>query len=161
HELLNGVDVTHDSSGTVSDEKGNYLLQLTAGNFTLTFSYLGYEKQQKSVSVKSGDTITVNVQLVQVANELNLVVVSASKYEKKITEETVSMEVLKPSFIANTNPIAMDDAVKQCPGVTLIDNQANIRGGSGFAYGAGSRVLGLVDDIPQLTADANDVKWEF
>ena len=69
--------------------------------------------------------------------------------------------MLKPSFIANTNPIGMDAAIAQVPGVTVIDSQANIRGGSGFSYGAGSRVLVLVDDIPQITADANDVKWEF
>lgn len=162
NEELAGVTVSAgDNTGTVSDEHGNYQLELTAGKFTLEFSYLGYEKQQKTISIKEGETQILNVRLARAVNELNLVVVSASKYEKKITEETVSMEVLKPSFIASMNPIGMDAAIAQVPGVTVIDNQANIRGGSGFSYGAGSRVLVLVDDIPQLTADANDVKWEF
>jgi iron complex outermembrane receptor protein len=47
------------------------------------------------------------------------------------------------------------------PGVNVIDGQANIRGGSGFSYGAGSRVLVMVDEMPMLTADAGDVKWSF
>ena len=55
----------------------------------------------------------------------------------------------------------MEDAIDFIPGVSIIDGQANIRGGSGWSYGAGSRVQLLVDDLPQLTADANDVKWNF
>ena len=51
--------------------------------------------------------------------------------------------------------------MEQVPGVTIIDGQANIRGGSGFSYGAGSRVLLLVDDLPMLAADAGDIKWSF
>ncbi|HYV93949.1 MAG TPA: TonB-dependent receptor [Chitinophagales bacterium] len=161
-EELVGVTISPEqSTGTLSDVNGNYTLELDAGNYPVIFSYVGYETQQKEISIEENQTITLNIQLSQNVKELNLVVVSASKYEKKITDETVSMEVLKPSFIANTNPIGMDDAIKQVPGVTMIDNQVNIRGGSGFSYGAGTRVLILVDDIPQLTADANDVKWEF
>ena len=86
---------------------------------------------------------------------------TASKYEKNITRETVSMEVLKPDFINNNNNIELDEAIQKVPGLTMIDNQANVRGGSGFAYGAGSRVLVLVNGIPELTGDAGDVKWEF
>jgi outer membrane receptor protein involved in Fe transport len=55
----------------------------------------------------------------------------------------------------------MEEAMEFIPGVTIIDGQANIRGGSGWSYGAGSRVQLLVDDLPQLTADANDTKWNF
>jgi iron complex outermembrane receptor protein len=47
------------------------------------------------------------------------------------------------------------------PGVTVIDNQINIRGGAGWSYGAGSRVMVMVDDMPMLTADAQDAKWDF
>lgn len=73
----------------------------------------------------------------------------------------MSMEVIKPSFIENTNSIDMKEAINKAPGVNIIDGQANIRGGSGYSYGAGSRVLVLVDDVPQLAADAGDVKWDF
>ena len=46
-------------------------------------------------------------------------------------------------------------------GVDVIENQVNIRGGAGWSYGAGSRVLVLVDDMPMLTADAADAKLDF
>ena len=36
--------------------------------------------------------------------------------------------------------------------VTVIDGQINIRGGSGWSYGTGSRVLVLMDGLPMLDA---------
>ena len=42
-----------------------------------------------------------------------------------------------------------------------MDGQANIRGGSGYSYGAGSRVMLLMDDLPILTGDVNEVKWNY
>lgn len=147
--------------GTTSDDEGNYEILIPPGTYVIEFSSLGFESKKTNVTLGPGDKLLLNVQLKSSAKELDLVVVTASKYEKHITEETVSMEVLKPGMIENINAVSMDNAITKVPGVTIIDNQANIRGGSGFAYGAGSRVLMLVDDIPQLTADANDVKWEF
>jgi outer membrane receptor protein involved in Fe transport len=49
--------------------------------------------------------------------------------------------------------------VQKIPGVTIADGQANIRGGSGWSYGAGSRVAVLYDGLPLTTADADDAKW--
>ncbi|MCK4751387.1 MAG: TonB-dependent receptor, partial [Bacteroidales bacterium] len=37
----------------------------------------------------------------------------------------------------------------------------SIRGGSGFSYGVGSRVLMLVDDLPMISGDAGDIKWNY
>jgi outer membrane receptor protein involved in Fe transport len=88
-------------------------------------------------------------------------VISAGRFEQKLTDVTVSMEVLKPSLIENKGIQTMEQAMDQVPGVNVIDGQANIRGGSGFSYGAGSRVLLMVDEMPMLTADAGDVKWNF
>ncbi|HEY4799848.1 MAG TPA: TonB-dependent receptor, partial [Bacteroidia bacterium] len=93
--------------------------------------------------------------------ELGVMVVSAGKFEQKLEEVTVSMDVMKQTLIQNKNSTTMEDVMQQCPGVNILDGQANIRGGSGFSYGAGTRVLVLVDDMPLLTADAGDVKWDF
>ncbi len=160
-EALVGVTVSSGATGLVSDDAGNYIFTLPAGNQTIKFSFVGYNTFEKQVSIKVGDTIKLNVVLVSNAQELGTIVVSSSRYEKKISEETISMEVIKPSFIENTNSVDMREAINKAPGVNIIDGQANIRGGSGYSYGAGSRVLVLVDDVPQLAADAGDVKWDF
>ena len=83
------------------------------------------------------------------------------KYEQKIEEITVSMEVIKPSLIENKNTTNIQTAMDQVPGVNITDGQANIRGGSGWSYGAGTRVLVLVDDMPLISGDAGQVQWKL
>src|SRR5690606_16173884 len=61
----------------------------------------------------------------------------------------------------NKNTTQLDQIMNQVPGVNVYDSQISIRGGSGFSYGAGSRVLMLVDEIPMISADANDIKWNY
>ncbi|MCB0639673.1 MAG: TonB-dependent receptor, partial [Lewinella sp.] len=70
------------------------------------------------------------------------------------------LEVLQPDLIESTGKLTLDDALQKVPGVTVIDGQANIRGGSGYSQGAGSRVLLLVDDVPILQADAGFPNWD-
>ena len=47
------------------------------------------------------------------------------------------------------------------PGVNITDGQANIRGGSGWSYGAGTRVQVLVDDMPLISGDAGQAQWSL
>ena len=113
------------------------------------------------IELKANDTLSTDIILESDAKQLGIVVVSAGKFEQNLSEVTVSMEVLKPSLIENKSIQSVETAIDQVPGVNVIDGQANIRGGSGFSYGAGSRVLVMVDEMPMLTADAGDVKWSF
>ena len=71
------------------------------------------------------------------------------------------MEVIKPQMIENKNTTEIQTAMEQIPGVNITDGQANIRGGSGWSYGAGSRVLVMVDDMPLISGDAGQVQWKL
>ena len=51
--------------------------------------------------------------------------------------------------------------LEKTSGISILDGQPSIRGGSGFSYGVGSRVLMLVDDLPMISADAGDIKWNY
>ena len=59
-----------------------------------------------------------------------------------------SNELMKLPFLYTVSDVAenincnMEDVMNQ-PGVTINKKQVNIRGGSGFSYGAGSRVMVL------------------
>jgi iron complex outermembrane receptor protein len=90
-----------------------------------------------------------------------MAVVSAGKFEQRLSDVTVSMEIIQPEFIENTNTVNMETVINQMPGVDILDGQPSIRGGSGYSYGAGSRAMVLVDDLPILTADVAEVKWNF
>jgi len=62
-------------------------------------------------------------------------------------------------LIESTNATSIDQALEKIPGVNIIGGQPNIRGGSGFSSGAGSRVLVLVNNLPALQADAGLPNW--
>lgn len=46
--------------GTETDLEGNYSLSVTPGSYTIVFSFLGYKTIEVAVTVKEGETVTVN-----------------------------------------------------------------------------------------------------
>ncbi len=148
-------------TGTISAKNGFYTISLEPGTYTVTCSLAGYIPLKKVIAVAAGTTTRVDFNLTENTNPLDEIVVSAERYEQKIGETMVSTEILKPQLIQNKNSTSIDQALNQVPGVVVADGQASIRGGSGFSYGAGSRVLMLVDEMPMISADAGDIKWNF
>jgi outer membrane cobalamin receptor len=155
------VIVDHSNTATTTDKDGNYSLAVAMGKHSIEYRMVGMKTQTIDVDLQENENKILIILLEDESKELGVVVVSAGKFEQKLEEVTVSMNVIKPSLVENTNTTTMEKLLDQCPSVNVIDGQANIRGGSGWSYGAGSRVLILVDDLPQLTADANDAKWSF
>lgn len=161
-ETLPGVSVVADgTSGTAADVNGNYMLKVSTGTHRIEFRLVGYSVLTKNIDIKAEDTLLLNVALSQMHTELDVVVVSAGKFEQKLSEVTVSMEVLKPEMAEQRNTTNIETIIDQVPGVNVVDGQVNIRGGSGYSYGAGSRVIVLVDELPMISADAGDVKWNY
>ncbi|MDO8950978.1 MAG: TonB-dependent receptor [Draconibacterium sp.] len=161
-EPLVAVNISVDRrSGTISDSEGKFSLFLTSGIHILEFYYVGYEVSRKEIIVRENEAINLTI-LMQISSRmLEEVVVSEGKYEQKLSELTVSMEVLKPHQISDQNITSLDMLLEKTPGISILDGQPSIRGGSGFSYGVGSRVLMLVDDLPMLTGDAADIKWNY
>lgn len=149
------------SKGTASDIDGNYVLVLDTGYYKVLCTYIGLQSDTFSVKIKENEISQKNIILKQDAKTLQTVVVSSGKFEQKIEELTVSMEVLTPSLIANKNTTSIETALEQVPGLTIIDNDPQIRGGSGFTFGVGSRVAIVVDGIPLLSGDAGRPEWSY
>ena len=157
-EPLIGVNVIlSNTNGTTTNIDGKFSLQLKENERTITFKYIGYERIVKNIDGKSD----FNIRMKSANQQIGTVVISAGKFEQKIEEITVSMEVISPSLIENKNTTNIQTAMEQVPGVNITDGQANIRGGSGWSYGAGSRVLVMVDDMPLISGDAGQVQWKL
>lgn len=155
------VAVEGTSQGTATDFEGNYELLLDAGTYTIVFSSVDYGKVKEKVTLKPGEVKKLDLFLELKAVEIEMFVKSEGKFEKKLDEVTVSLEVLKPNIIQNKNATSADQSLQQVPGVTIVDNEPQIRAGSGYSFGAGSRVMVLVDDVPLLSGDAGRPSWGF
>ena len=165
NEVIPGAVVVLDKTkGIATDIEGSYYMTVAEGSHTLECNFVGYQKHTELITIKANDTLELNIFL---GNEgsgnqlLDEVVISAGRFEQKLSDVTVSMEVIKPALIENKASQSLDIIMNQVPGVVVSDGQASIRGGSGYSYGAGTRVLMLVDEMPMISADAADIKWNY
>lgn len=145
----------------ISDIEGSYRLMVPPGDCELVATSIGFDTLRATVRIPDDGILRYDLMMSSATFSLGAHVVSAGKFEQKLEDVTVSMEVIKPDLIENRVSTNMDQAMDMVPGVNIIDGQANIRGGGGFAYGAGSRVLVMVDGMPMISADAGDVRWDF
>jgi outer membrane receptor protein involved in Fe transport len=153
--LINVKIYASNGQRTLTDAQGNY--QITANSYpvTLFFSLLEYKTDTLLIAVAGNYPLSMGV------NEKTeqTVVVSANKRAQAIEEIPISLEVIKPRLIENKGMVNLEQAVEQTPGVFTMDGQVSIRGGSGFAYGAGSRVMMLWNGMPLLSGYAGDAQW--
>lgn len=157
-----GVYVIYGKNlGTTTDQEGSYNIQGVSGRITVTFQFVGYEPFTAEIQVTDGETAELSVQLRMKVREIDQIVVSASKNEQRIAELTVSMDVINSSFLTDNHITDAQEVITKTPGIEILDGQASIRGGSGFSYGAGSRVMALIDGLPVVSADAGNIKWQF
>ncbi len=146
---------------TTADSVGNYQIQTEPGKIVLSVKQLGYAPFEQTVRIGFEERITVNLELTPQQNELDRVVVSGSRQEVKITREVMSVTSIQPYLIANTNANTLSDVLNKVPGVSIIEGQAMIRGGTGWSYNVGSRVMVLLDDMPLMGPDMGDVQWDL
>ena len=159
-EPLIGVNVkVNNSKGGVTDFNGNYKLKLETGSHKIMYSYIGYETQLINLDIT--ESVVKDLYLKEEDSQLDVMVVSASKFKQKLEEVTVSVDVIGAKLIESKNCITLADVIRNAPGVQLTDGQLNIRAGSGWSYGTGSRVLVMVDDMPILSADQGEVEFNL
>jgi outer membrane receptor protein involved in Fe transport len=157
---LPGAIIKIGDRGTTTDFDGNYTISVSDWPLYGQCTYVGFIPFAIDIEKYPGvDTFYLNIAMVEAENILATTTVTGGRYERNIAEATVSIEVIRPALIENTNTVAVDQVLQKMPGVDIIGGQPNIRGGSGFSYGAGTRVLLLQDNIPALQADAGFPNW--
>jgi len=161
-EPLYGVYIIYgNNKGTTTGMDGRYSINPGPGKSDIAFRIIGYKSSVRTVNITSNDTIELNVGLDMDFMEIGQIVVSANRKEQKIAELTVSMDVLKSSDFLKTHITDPQELINKTSGIEILDGQASIRGGSGFSYGTGSKVLALIDGLPMMSPDAGNIKWQF
>jgi outer membrane receptor protein involved in Fe transport len=155
-EAIIGAKVfASDGNKAITNFDGEFTLKSSSFPVTLVTKMLQYNTDSTVVEAPG----KVKIKLGEPITDLQMVVVSAGRRKQAIEEVPVSIEIIKPELIDNKGITSLDQAVEQTPGVSTFDGQVSIRGGSGFSYGAGSRVLLLWNGMPLLSAYAGDTQW--
>ena len=149
------------STGAITDLEGKYSIQLPEGHYVFVVSFTGMETATIEVDIKSGEIIRKDVRLKPYVNELQGVEIKVGRFDRSIEEITTSMEIIKPEIIQNKNVTNIASILDYAPGLNILDGEPQIRGGSGFTFGVGSKVGIFVDDIPLLSGDASRPYWDL
>ncbi len=89
---LIGVNVVYaPGKGTVTDPNGRYSMELPPGEYELSFTYVGYDPIFRFVVLEPGEEEELDVLLQRTAAQLDMVVISAGKFDQRIGEVTQSL----------------------------------------------------------------------
>ena len=153
-------DVTR---GATADFEGNYSLKLPSGNQLLLCRYTNKVTDTFSVVINENSFTEHNIVLTDFSDvtEFEGIDIRIGKFDKRPEDITVSIEIIKPEIIENKNTRSVETILDQTPGLNILDGEPQIRGGSGFTFGVGSKVAVIVDDMPMLSGDAGRPEWGF
>lgn len=154
--LQNGVQLG------MTNNNGQFKVEIDP-NVELVFHGLGYDELHLGIQYFTVEKRTQPLDVVmQKSTEiLSDVVITAGRFEQKTEESPISIDVLKPYLIKERAQTEIEQTVQQASGVNVTDGQINIRSGSGWSYGAGTRVLMLLDEMPLISPDAGQAQWSL
>ena len=146
----------------MSDANGDFSISFNKDTCEIEFFQSIY-KPEKKVYVFSSKRKEIRdvVSLHPIVTQLSEAKVTTSKYETKPEIATTSLVVLQPKQAENKNFISVNNLVNTAGGIVVVDNEPQIRGGSGYSSGMGSRVMIMLDDMPLLRPDAGRPMWNF
>ena len=163
---LTGAMVTYRGKTRLTDAHGETEFQ-KGDTGALYISMAGYQSQRYGLffpkdwesTMDRVKRVTLIPELAQIGGPVLIRVEDKSSLTMR--SQTVASERVKQYLVRNRNPADPSALAEQIPGVHVVDGQINIRSGSGWSYGAGSRVAVLVDDLPMLSGDAGQAQWSF
>ncbi|WP_221175766.1 TonB-dependent receptor [Rufibacter immobilis] len=117
-EALAGASIqAHQSTvGTLSGPDGSFSLILQTAPASLQVTFLGYVSQQ--VSVQEGFLL---IRLAPAANQLNQVIVSASRQAQARTEAPVAISSISSQILHETKASTLDQVLNKVSGVYMVN----------------------------------------
>ena len=150
------------ASPATTDINGNYEVMVNSAQCTFVFQYTMYQSDSVDVVFSARNPkVMKKVTLRKESEVLDGITVEEAKVDHDPTTSTTAISIMSPDDAGVIAPDNAGDLVDMMPGVAVVDNEPQIRGGSGFSSGMGSRVLILLDDIPFLRPDAGRPMWSF
>ncbi|MBB2148021.1 TonB-dependent receptor [Pedobacter gandavensis] len=151
NELIIGASIflKGTKQGVVSDHQGNYQLKnLSAGTYTVSISYIGFEKDSKQVVLKANQQLILNFSLKKDQQQLHDVNISGKTKTQQVKESGFSVNAIETKKYANTTA-DLNQILNRSTGVRIRE-QGGL--GSDFKFSinglSGKQVKFFIDGIP-------------
>ncbi|MEZ4837513.1 TonB-dependent receptor plug domain-containing protein, partial [Flavobacterium sp.] len=138
------------TTGTSSDENGNYSIEVPSGKQTIIVQAIGFKNQEKNINVPSGGKIHLDFNVEESVFGLNQVVVSATRGLQKRTEAPVIVTVTNSEVLQKAQAISLSEGLSFQPGLRMETNCQNC----GFSQ---VRMNGLDGAYSQILMDSRPI----
>jgi outer membrane receptor for ferrienterochelin and colicins len=100
------VGLVGTSYGGASDIDGKYsITNIPVGKFTIQISAIGFKNHKQEITIKNGETVTLNVDIEKTGTSLDEVVITGTLKEISLKQSAVPIEVYTPKyFMKNPTP---------------------------------------------------------
>ncbi len=149
------------SYGVAADVNGHFQLEVPAGDYVFVVTYTGMKSDTIEATIHADESVERLIKLEVFTSELAGVEIKVGRFDREVEDLTVSMEVIMPQQIENRSTINIEEILDYTPGLNILDGEPQIRGGSGFTFGVGSKVGVFIDGMPVLSGDANRPYWQL
>ena len=146
---------------TLTDNSGRFSIQTDADTCVLIVSYTFYETYTDTIVLRNNKNAKLTIHLVSAVNQIGEVSITGKRIESNTITSTISIQKITPKAVENLNVTGAADLLNKVPGLVIVNDEPQIRGGSGFSSGMGSRVMILLDNMPLLRPDAGRPMWNF
>ncbi|GAB3894352.1 TonB-dependent receptor [Spirosoma agri] len=141
------VSLKEIRKGTVTAEDGTYQLKgINQGTYTLQITFVGLQTQEKTISVQSGQAITVDFSLAENTSQLSEVEVTGNNQVVTLGKAGLApldmpqmTGVVSSVVIANQQAARLGDVLKNVSGVSLTQQ----RGGVAETFSARGYSIGI------------------
>ncbi len=118
-EPLRGAQVYDPVSlvGDVTDANGNYIMDLPAGDYNITVSFVGYKTENVAVTVEEGKAVTQNFQLALDVFQLESAVITATFTDRTVFNSPLSLTSLNTREIETLSSNSQADILRVVPGI--------------------------------------------
>ena len=123
-----GATIAAGATGTVTDVDGTYSLDLkSAGTYTLTVSYIGYESISETFTLAAGENKTWDVDLELGATQLTeLIVVGSRTAPRSSTTSPLPVDVFRAKDLISTGQTTFDKALQyRVPSFNTVQTPVN------------------------------------
>lgn len=160
---ISGAEIAlgEGETGGIADETGAFMIPFeknSRSTIKILVVYPGYENYVADIPLGTGTEITQNIVMGIASTKEVVITASKGGAQQESKDVTVSIQVVKQQSIDLQATPNIDKVIVQTPGVDNLDGQLSIRGSSGFSYGAGSRVMVLLDGLPLISGDAGSAE---